>query len=116
MLPVLLLLVVVNFSCRQWARENGCDWDSEYCCATAAQCGHLSIIQWLRENGGHWSTRTYSAAAAAAAAGGHLTRLQWARENGCPWDEETFVAAKRRGNPDVVSYVIQQGCPRRDLK
>ena len=102
-----------HLSCLQWLRENGCDWYSEHCSANAARGGHLSILQWLRENGGIWSCRT----CAAAACGGHLSCLQWLRENGCPWDETTFFApagAESSCNrPDVLDYLIQQGCPRR---
>ena len=34
--------------CLIWAREHGCDWDSETCSA-AAQEGHLDCLIWARE-------------------------------------------------------------------
>ena len=51
----------------QWARENGCDWDSDTC-SSAAQGGHLGVLQWARENGCEWNYMT----CCAAAEGGHL--------------------------------------------
>ena len=63
----------------QWARENGCEWDSDTC-SEAARGGHLEVLQWARENGCEWDAYTCRA----AAEGGHLEVLQWARENGCP--------------------------------
>ena len=34
----------------QWARGEGCDWDSKTC-AHAAAGGHLEVLQWARANG-----------------------------------------------------------------
>ena len=39
-----------HLSIIQWARQNGCDWDSGTCSA-AARNGHLSILQWARKIG-----------------------------------------------------------------
>ena len=41
----------------QWARNNGCDWDSDTC-ACAAQNGHLEVLQWARNNGCDWDSDT----------------------------------------------------------
>src|SRR3984885_15425533 len=68
----------------QWARENGCDWDS-LTCSYAAKGGHLEVLKWAHENGCHWNYRTCSS----AAQGGHLEVLKWARENGFDWDSST---------------------------
>ena len=37
----------------KWARENGCDWNSDTC-ANAAINGHLEVLKWARENGCQW--------------------------------------------------------------
>ena len=34
----------------QWARANGCPWDS-LTCAYAAEGGYLEVLQWARANG-----------------------------------------------------------------
>ena len=34
----------------KWARDHGCDWDSETCWF-AAQGGHLDVLKWAREHG-----------------------------------------------------------------
>ena len=41
----------------QWARANGCDWDSDTC-AFAAWGGHLEVLQWARFNGCVWDRWT----------------------------------------------------------
>ena len=33
----------------QWARANGCEWNSSTC-ANAAHGGHLEVLQWARAN------------------------------------------------------------------
>ena len=63
----------------QWARANGCEWDSQTC-EKAAGGGHLGVLQWARANGCDWDSRTCSR----ATEGGHTEVLQWARANGCP--------------------------------
>ena len=42
-----------HLSTLQWARANGCEWDSDTC-AFAAEGGHLPTLQWARENGCEW--------------------------------------------------------------
>ncbi len=66
----------------QWARANGCEWNT-WTCARAAAGGHLEILQWARSNGCPWNEDT----CAGAAMNGHLHVLQWARANGCTWDK-----------------------------
>jgi len=61
----------------QWAREHGCEWNSNTCSA-AAEGGHLEVLQWLREHGCEWNSNTCSA----AAEGGHLEVLQNALSSG----------------------------------
>ena len=39
--------------CLIWAREHGCDWNSNTCRA-AAQEGHLDCLKWAREHGCDW--------------------------------------------------------------
>ena len=65
----------------QWARNNGCDWDSDTCAML------LTMDIWKCSNGletmdvnGIVDTCAY------AAENGHLEVLQWARNNGCEWD------------------------------
>ena len=43
----------------QWAREQGCPWDSNTC-TCAAMHGHLEVLQWVREHdatGEVWNER-----------------------------------------------------------
>jgi hypothetical protein len=42
---------------------------------------------------------------------GHLTVLKWLRANGCPWDRETYKFALQDGDPELIRYVNDQGCP-----
>ena len=76
----------------EWARENGCPWDSD-ACMFAAQEGNLSTLQWLRAKGCPWDERVCRC----AALGGHLEVLRWARENGCRWDLVSQALAARLG-------------------
>ena len=41
----------------KWARENGCEWNSNTC-ANAALNGHLEVLKWARENGCEWDSDT----------------------------------------------------------
>jgi hypothetical protein len=37
----------------QWARANGCDWNS-LTCSSAVEGGHFAVLQWARANGCDW--------------------------------------------------------------
>jgi hypothetical protein len=98
----------------QWARANGCPWDTwwgEWTCTQAAINGHLEVIQWARANGGTnggaWDART----CANAARGGHLETLQWSRANGCAWDARTCADAARGGHLETLQWARANGCP-----
>jgi len=90
----------------QWARQNGCDWDS-FTCSWAAINGHLRVLQWARQNGCDWNSSTCSN----AALNGHLEVLQWARQNGCEWNSLTFSNAAENGHLEVLEWARQNGCP-----
>ena len=75
----------------KWARENGCDWNSDTC-SFAADNGHLEVLKWARENGCKWNFETCRC----AALNGHIEVLKWARENGCDWDSKTEKFAKEK--------------------
>ena len=38
----------------KWARDNGCEWDSDTC-TYVARNGHLEVLKWARENGCEWN-------------------------------------------------------------
>jgi hypothetical protein len=121
----------------EWAHREGCSrvWNEGFrgrnvgdqLCRRAAEYGQLAGLQWLRQNGCSWSSGTSSAAAggwsngcewdsstcSVATEGGHLTVLQWARANECPWECDTYHAARRYGNPDLLTYIM--GCHRKTL-
>ena len=40
----------------KWARENGCEWNSDTC-TYAAKNGHLETLKWARENGCPWNKK-----------------------------------------------------------
>ena len=63
----------------QWARANGCDWNS-VTCYVAAGGGHLEVLQWLRANGCDWDSEVISCAKNS----GYTAVAEWARANGCP--------------------------------
>jgi hypothetical protein len=65
---------VGNIEILQWARINGCKWDS-FTCESAAQGGQLDTLKWARKNGCPWDKHTCSS----AAANGNFAILQWAR-------------------------------------
>ena len=90
----------------QWARANGCLWDTTTCTA-AARGGHLEVLQWARANGCPWDSWT----CAEAARGGHLEVLQWARANGCNWHQQTTcVLAASGGHLGVLQWAHANGC------
>ena len=85
----------------KWARQNGCDWNSNTC-KVAAENGHLNCLQWARQNGCDWSSNTCYA----AAENGHLNCLQWARQNGCDWDRNRCLSiANNKGHSHVVEWI-----------
>jgi hypothetical protein len=90
----------------KWAREQGCLWTQETCCAAAAG-GHLSVLRWAREHGYPWEADT----CVFAACGGHLSVLRWAREQGYTWDEKTCWAAALGGHLDILRWATEHGCP-----
>ena len=59
---VLMLLMNGHLEVLKWARENGCDWDSNTC-SYAAENGHLEVLKWARENGCEWDSDTCAYAA-----------------------------------------------------
>ena len=69
--------ILITISLAEWARENGCPWDSGTC-AYVASTGHLEVLQWARANGCEWN----SEACARAARGEYLKVMQWARAGG----------------------------------
>ena len=86
----------------QWARANGCPWDS-YTCHCAAENGHLEVLQWAHSNGCPWDAQT----TVCAAKGGHLTCLKYARTNGCPWDFDacvSFLCGDKAGHDARVAW------------
>ena len=89
----------------KWARENGCEWNSNTC-ANAAENGHLEVLKWARENGCEWNSNT----CAYAAQNGHLEVLKWARENGCKWNSETCTYAAQNGHLEVLKWARENGC------
>ena len=79
----------------QWARSNGCPWDTDTCYCAAKE-DHLLVLQWAHENGCPWDEDTWCWG---AANNGRFHILQWARENGCPWNERTCWGAASSGHP-----------------
>jgi len=59
----------------QWAREQGCKWDT-WTCRRAAQAGHLHVLRWARENDCPWGADTMCKI---AAQGGHLEAAAYTR-------------------------------------
>ncbi len=90
----------------QWARSQGCPWDT-WTCASAAKGGHLEVLQWARSQGCPRDMWT----CASAAKGGHLEILQWARRHGCPWNKWTCASAAKGGHLEVLQWARSQGCP-----
>ena len=93
----------------QWARANGCPWDS-YTCHCAAENGHLEVLQWAHSNGCPWDAQT----TVCAAKGGHLTCLKYARTNGCPWDFDacvSFLYGDKAGHDARVAWCTANGIP-----
>ena len=43
---------------------------------------------------------------------GHLMLLKWARLNGCPWDTNTYAFGLDDGDPALMQYLEDHGCPR----
>ncbi len=90
----------------QWARSQGCLWDSNTCAQTARK-GHLEVLQWARSNGCSWNAWTCFWAALE----GHLEVLKWARSQGCPWDSDVCFQAAKNGHLEVLQWAVENGCP-----
>ena len=48
---------VASVELADWARADGCPWDTFTCAAAAKGC-HLEVLQWLRANGCPWDGST----------------------------------------------------------
>ncbi|AJF97224.1 ankyrin repeat protein [Pandoravirus inopinatum] len=46
----------------EWARANGCPWDTTTCYA-AARAGHMRLLVWLNKNECPWDSETFTALA-----------------------------------------------------
>ena len=117
----------------QWARAQGCPWDTgvlsggftrpprgaavgahsglpmgqAHVRERGARGGHLAVLQWGARSG----LPMGQAYVLEAADGGHLAVLQWARAQGCPWDEWTCAFAASNGHLEVLQWARAQGCP-----
>ena len=60
----------------QWARANGCPWNTNTCFCAAAG-GYFEVLQWLRASGCSWDWYIRAAASGPA--------LEWAVANGVPY-------------------------------
>ena len=112
--------VVASVELAEWARTNGCPWDTRTC-AAAAKGGNLEVLQWLRANGCPWDGKTHYCAAMK----GHVDVLKWARANGCPWETGGNIpktrsnihkrcpcyAAARQGRLDILQWLLDNECP-----
>ena len=87
----------------KWARANQCPWN-ELTCAYAAMRGHLELLKWARANGYPWMKWHVALTS-------HLELLKWARLNECPWDEETYALGNEIGDPALMWYLEDAGCP-----
>ena len=86
----------------RWARENGCDWNTN-ACAMAAMGDQLEVLQWLRANSCPWNHGVCHFAVDK----GHAETLRWARENGCPWIAATRdKAAAELGYADDLGNLV----------
>jgi len=123
----------------QWARSDGCPWDSD-ACRSAAAGGCLQVLQWMRsqEPPCPWNEDVCTAAAGrgdleslqwlrsqsppcdwdedcciAAARGGHLRALQWlrAQEPPCPWNCYVVSRSHALGHVEVAAWATENGCP-----
>ena len=85
----------------RWARDNGCPWTADVCCA-AAGTGRLGVLQYCRENGCPWDEGT----TINAAANGHLSVLRWSVNNGCRCPNDWCVGrAEEGGHHHVVEWL-----------
>ena len=73
----------------------------------AAKGGHLEVLQWARQNGCPWDSDT--CAGDAAAKRGDLEVLQWLRQNGCPWNQDVRLPRRREGTWRCCSGRIRTG-------
>jgi len=92
----------------KWVRANQCPWDENTCASAGAMNGHLELLKWARVNQCPWDEWT---CANAAKKNGHLELLKWARSNGCPWDQETYELGIDNGDPALMRYLEDEGCP-----
>jgi hypothetical protein len=94
----------------QWARSDGCPWDSD-ACRSAAAGGFLEVLQWMRsqEPPCPWNEDVCTAAAGR----GDLELLEWLRAQSppCDWDEDCCIATARGGHLRVLQLLRAQEPP-----
>lgn len=122
-----------HLECMIYAHEHEAEWD-EGTTGAAARVGNLACLKYAHEHGAPWGgATTYFAAM------GHVDCLRYAYDNGAPWSPYTMYMAAWRGdvacvkfchekgheawdtgttfnanetdNLEVLTYLIEQGCP-----
>jgi hypothetical protein len=88
-----------------WAREKKFQWHEKVTLFLAS--GEDSeILEWAVQNGCPIS----QFAMFEAAFYGKLKNLQILRKYGTTWDDDTCEAAARSGNPELLQWVLENGC------
>ena len=86
----------------EWARSNGCPWDTETC-STAIKQGHLNILYWAVDNGCPIDEKTLAVAVDCS----DIKVLIYLKDRGCSLNTTTFHAAARSGRLDVMEYIVK---------
>jgi hypothetical protein len=78
--------VAANLDILMWARENGCEWNSQTFVVSARR-GNLKTLTYALENGCKWTSEATEA--------GHLHVLKWVEERGLEWEPMKCLEAAR---------------------
>jgi hypothetical protein len=118
----------------QYLCSIGCKLRGDRTAIDAAIGGSIEVVDWLQQQQGIVFDKAAMAMAAGkgqtalcqhlfsigcelhhfaclqAVVGGAMDTLRWLRDNGCPWNvNEVCEDAARKGNTNILDYVIEQG-------
>lgn len=71
--------------------------------------GNWEILKYIRTKNFPWDELTFEAAVKYKKS--TIEQLQWLKDQGCPWNRKSIQAALDSERPDIIIWLIHNGCP-----
>eukprot|EP00953_Heterococcus_sp_UTEX-ZZ885_P040205 20562-Heterococcus_DN1.PRE.3 len=97
-----------HFELVRWCREHGCPWETDLAVRYAAHSGSTELMDWvLQQPDTHLTEEVMSV----AASNGHTAMCKYLHAQQCPWDTSSTNSAARAGDVDLLTWLVNNGCP-----